>query len=82
MYKKYITELIEKDKAYYCFCSSERLTKLREEQTSLKLATKYDQKCRFLSDEEIIEKLEAGENYTVRLKVPKLQDIVFEDIIK
>jgi nondiscriminating glutamyl-tRNA synthetase len=58
------------------------LTKLREEQTSLKLATKYDQKCRFLSDEEIIEKLEAGENYTVRLKVPKLQDIVFEDIIK
>jgi len=29
IYKKYIEELIEKDLAYYCFCSSDRLTKLR-----------------------------------------------------
>ncbi len=82
IYKKYIEELIEKDKAYYCFCSSDRLTKLREEQTSLKLPTKYDQKCRYLSEEEVKEKLDAWEPYTVRLKVPKNIDIVFEDVIK
>ncbi len=82
IYKKYVEELIEKDKAYYCFCSSERLTELREEQTSLKLPTKYDGKCRYLTPEEIQEKLDAGEPYTVRLKVPKDKDVVFEDLIK
>ncbi|MBT3729727.1 hypothetical protein HOF65_04490 [bacterium] len=35
MYRKYVDELIEKDHAYYCFCTSDRLTKLREEQSSL-----------------------------------------------
>jgi len=49
IYKNYIQELIDKDKAYYCFCSPERLTKLREEQQSLWLPTKYDKKCRFLT---------------------------------
>jgi len=59
IYRGFVDELIEKDKAYYCFCSSERLTSLREEQKSLKLPTKYDKKCRFLSDKEIKAKLDA-----------------------
>ncbi len=82
IYKKYIQELIDKDKAYYCFCSPERLTKLREQQQSLWVPTKYDQKCRYLSSEEIKEKLEAGVPYTVRLKVPKDTIIEFEDLVK
>jgi len=82
IYKKYIQELIDKDKAYYCFCSPERLTKLREEQQELKLPTKYDKKCRYLSPEEIKEKLDSGEAYTVRLKVPDNTIIEFEDEIK
>ena len=82
IYKKYIDELIEKDLAYYCFCSSERLTELREEQTSLWLPTKYDKKCRYLSKEEIQEKLDSWSPYTVRLKVPDNVDIVFEDQVR
>ncbi len=82
IYKKYIDELIKKDKAYYCFCSSERLSKLREEQTELGLATKYDQHCRFLSEQEIKEKLANNAPYTVRLKVPKNKEVVFEDLVK
>jgi len=82
IYRKYIDELIEKDKAYYCFCSSERLTELREEQTSLKLPTKYDKKCRYLSEEEIKEKLDSNAPYTVRLKVPENTVIEFEDVVK
>ena len=82
IYRKYVDELIEKDKAYYCFCSSERLTELREEQTSLKLPTKYDKKCRFLSEEEIKEKLNSNVAYTIRLKVPENTVIEFEDMVK
>ena len=82
IYRGYIDELIEKDKAYYCFCSSERLTELREEQRALKLPTKYDKKCRYLTPEEIKEKLDSGAPYTVRLKVPENTEIVFEDMVK
>ena len=82
IYKKYIDELLEKDKAYYCFCSSERLTELRDEQTSLWLPTKYDKKCRYLTPEEIQEKLDEWAKYTVRLKVPDNEDIVFDDQVR
>ncbi len=82
IYKKYIKKLIENKKAYYCFCSSERLDKLREEQKSLWLPTKYDQNCRYLSEEEIQKKLDKWLPYTIRLKVPKDRDVIFEDMIK
>ncbi|HBA45052.1 TPA: hypothetical protein DEG21_05105 [Patescibacteria group bacterium] len=46
IYKKYIDKLIEEGAAYYCFCSTERLTEVRLQQTELKLPTKYDEFCR------------------------------------
>lgn len=82
IYQKYIKELIEKDMAYYCFCSSQRLDELRQEQTELWLPTKYDKKCRFLTKEEVQAKLDAGEPYTVRLKVPENQVIEFVDQVR
>lgn len=82
IYAKYIEELLEKDKAYHCFCSSERLTELREEQQALNLPTKYDKKCRYLTKEEIQEKLDSGVNYTVRLKVPDNKDVQFIDQVR
>ena len=81
IYKKHIDELIKNDKAYYCFCSSQRLTELREEQTSLGLPTKYDKTCRYLTDEEIQKKLKSGVSYTVRLKVPEGQKVRFNDTV-
>ncbi|NUJ97587.1 glutamate--tRNA ligase [Candidatus Gracilibacteria bacterium] len=82
IYQKYIAELIKNDKAYYCFCSSERLDELRNEQQELNLPTKYDQRCRYLTKEEIAQKLEAKLPYTIRLKVPKNEVIVFDDMIR
>lgn len=82
IYKKYVDELIKNDKAYYCFCSSERLDELRTEQQELWFATKYDWHCKWLSKEEIEENLNQNMPYTIRLKVPKWKKIVFNDIIK
>lgn len=81
IYKKYIDQLIKNDKAYFCFCSTERLIKLREEQTVLWLATKYDKYCRYLAEDELQEKLDSWIPYTVRLKVPEGQKVKFQDTV-
>lgn len=82
IYRKYIDELVINDKAYYCFCSSERLDALRNEQKSLWLATKYDWFCRYLDKKEVEEKIKLWLSYTIRLKVPKDREVVFDDVIK
>lgn len=63
--------MCEEGSAYYCFCTSERLTALREEQESLKLPPGYDGHCRHVPLEEAKERIKNGEKYTIRLKVPK-----------
>jgi glutamyl-tRNA synthetase len=70
IYKKYVQDLIEKGQAYHCFCTAERLTEMREKQKEEKKAPKYDRHCLNLSQEEINERLNSGEPYVVRLKMP------------
>lgn len=74
--------LCENGGAYYCFCTSERLTALRTEQEELKLPPGYDGHCRHLPLEEAKERIAAGEKYTIRLKVPKNEVLVFNDLIR
>lgn len=80
IYKKYAQELVEKGKAYYCFCTKERLKKLREEQQAKKLpTTKYDKHCLALSKEEVEENLKKELPYVIRLNVPEDEEIKFKD---
>ena len=81
LYKKYALELIEKGEAYYCFCSEERLEKLREEADIRKVAFMYDGHCQKLSKEEIEEKLNNGEPYVIRQKMPKEGSTSYEDLV-
>jgi glutamyl-tRNA synthetase len=81
-YKSYSEELISKGKAYYCFCTPERLQKLREEQQAQKLQAKYDKHCLHLSKEEIEGKLKSGISRVVRLNAPPDETISFKDIIR
>ncbi len=53
------------------FCSSERLEELQKTQQEEKQAPKYDRHCLELSAEEVKEKIENGEKYVVRFKVPE-----------
>src|SRR3989344_5429581 len=54
IYKKYAKELVEKDAAYYCFCTTERLEKIRQEQRDQKFpVTKYDRFCLGLHEDEV-----------------------------
>ncbi|GHU88654.1 glutamate--tRNA ligase [Spirochaetia bacterium] len=80
LYKKYAAELIAKDKAYYCFCSAERLDKIREEREAAHSSeTGYDRHCRSISPTEAAERVKAGEAYTIRLKIPLGESTKFHD---
>ncbi len=70
LYQKYAEELIEKGEAYYCFCTAERLDKMRAEQEAQKMAPRYDRACHDLSLEEARKKIAAGEKYVIRQKMP------------
>lgn len=82
IYDKYINQLIEEGKAYYCFCSQERIDKVRDQQRADGLTPKYDGLCRSIPLEEAKKRVAAGEPHTVRLKLPVDRDITFNDRIK
>ena len=82
IYDKYARILLEKDGAYRCFCKPERLKEMREEQRINKLPTRYDRKCRNLTDAEISERLESGEAFVIRQKMPPAGDVVVYDEIR
>ncbi len=81
IYKKHALKLIEQGDAYYCFCSTKRLEKLREQQEKSKQKSGYDRKCREISLEEAREKIAAGEKPTIRMKLPTDGYTEFEDEI-
>ena len=58
LYNLHIEELLEKDKAYRCFCSSEDLQKMREESLAKGLDTRYDGRCRHLAPEQVEAKID------------------------
>ena len=87
IYQAYAKYLIEQGKAYPCFCTPEELNQIREKQEAAKIRPGYYgiwAKCRGLTVEEMAKKIEAGEDYIIRLKSPGREDrkIKHKDIIK
>ncbi|HAL50274.1 MAG: Glutamate-tRNA ligase [Candidatus Uhrbacteria bacterium GW2011_GWD2_41_121] len=81
IYKKYVDQLLKQKDAYHCFCSKERLEGMREQQRTTKQTPKYDRHCLNLSGEEVKARIEAGEQYVVRMKVPEGETIV-DDVVR
>lgn len=81
IYKKYSAELLAKGAAYRCFCTPERLQKMKEEQEAKKLPPRYDRVCRDLSEKEIEKKLAASESFVIRQKLPLSGEIAVADEI-
>ncbi len=70
IYHDHARKLVEMDKAYYCFCTPDRLNRMRQEQQRRKQPPRYDRLCRRLSLEEAEERRAAGEPCVVRFKTP------------
>ena len=81
IYKKYAEELVEKGKAYYCFCTEEELEAMRKRAEARKRPFVYDGRCSRLSKEKIAENLANGIPYVIRQKMPKTGVTVVEDLI-
>jgi len=82
IYKKYNQELLAQGHAYRCFCTPERLEKMRTEQAEKKLPPRYDRMCRDLSEAEIEKKLAAGEPFVLRQKLPLAGEVKVTDEIR
>ncbi len=90
IYKEYAEQLIESGHAYYAFDTPRELDNMRKRlEKSGNPSPKYDSITRMsmknsltLPEEEVENRLENGEDYVIRLKVPRRENIRFQDEIR
>jgi len=71
IYHVFIKHLIEIGRAYPCFCSTEELSEMRENQETMKTRTGYHgrfARCSRLTPDEAIEKINNGEKFIIRFR--------------
>ena len=81
-YKPYVKKLLDEGKAYYCYCTSERLAEMREFQQKQKLPTGYDRMCYGKTREERSKEPGFSDNPVVRMFVPDDAPLTFTDLIR
>ncbi len=90
LYRPYAEKLVANGKAYYAFDTSEELTKMREQAKEMGMPNwQYNSVTRSsmqnsvsLSSDEVQKKIENGDPYVIRMKMPRNEDIRFEDEIR
>lgn len=70
LYLQAAHRLIENGDAYYCFCTPDRLEKVRQEQQKQKQNPRYDGTCRNLDLDEARRRVANGEKHVIRFKMP------------
>lgn len=89
MYAQYAYDLIEKGNAYYAFDSSEELENMRKRLEASGMQPAYDAVSRMsmtnsltLPADEVKRRLDNGDDYVIRIKLPRKEEIRFHDIIR
>ena len=82
IYKKYTQELVDKGHAFPCFCTSERLDQVRNQQMANKETPRYDGHCMHIDPAEAQKRVAAGESHVVRMKVPEEGVCVVKDMLR
>jgi len=80
IYRQAAERLLKENKAYYCFCSQERLEQLKKDTLAHGDAPGYDRRCDAIDRVEAADRVAAGEPATIRFRVPRT-DITVTDII-
>ncbi len=81
-YKKYAEQLVAENKAYYCFCTPERLDQLRKQQTAAKQPPRYDKHCATLKPADVEARRRGGEAAVIRMNLPASGSIEHQDLIR
>jgi glutamyl-tRNA synthetase len=90
MYMDYALQLVNAGHAYYAFDTAEELDAMRERLKAAKVATpQYNAITRAtmknsltLPEDEVKRRLESGDPYVIRLKVPRKEEIRLKDMIR
>lgn len=90
LYKQYADQLLEKGYAYIAFDSPDEIEAMRRRMEAQGvIGAKYDASTRTqmsnsltLPEEEVKRRLESGQDYVVRLKVPRGESVRFDDLIR
>jgi glutamyl-tRNA synthetase len=88
-YAKYAEQLLASGHAYYAFDTPEELEAMRERLKASNIGAQYDSITRMamknsltLSEDEVKRRIEAGEPYVIRIKLPKKEEVKFHDMIR
>jgi glutamyl-tRNA synthetase len=86
LYKKFAQVLLERNKAYFCYCTPDTLKRKREEAAQKKINWVYDRTCLKLSEQEKAELERKNTPKAVRIFIPEgetsFYDIVYKDLKK
>jgi glutamyl-tRNA synthetase len=82
IYLEHANMLVEKGAAFPCFCTPERLAKVRQEQQKRKEKPRYDGLCRNLNPSEAAQRIADGEKYVIRFKMPYEGSTVAHDHLR
>jgi nondiscriminating glutamyl-tRNA synthetase len=82
IYKKFAYDLVEKGCAYPCFCSADTLETMRKDLQDKNLFPKYDRRCLKMSKDEIKSRIDSGDSYVLRLKMPDKRTFRIDDEIR
>jgi glutamyl-tRNA synthetase len=75
-YNEIIEQMLDNGSAYKCYCTRERVEKMREEQSAQGLQQKYDGCCRNLAPRD------TDEPFVVRFKNPVEGSVIFDDHVR
>ena len=81
-YRPYVDRLLAEGKAYRCWCSTARLTEMREQQQKAKLPTGYDRLCVGKTEDERRSLPGFSETPVVRMLIPDDAPLEFDDLIR
>ena len=82
LYKEYAERLLSKGRAYYCFCTPDELSEMREELKRQGKDPMYTRKCRDLAADVVESRLSEGTPHVIRFKAPLGGETTFEDIVR
>jgi glutamyl-tRNA synthetase len=82
IYQEYAKKLIDTGKAYYCFCSQEKLEQDRQLQQQRKEPPHYAGACRMIDPDDAARRVAAGERHVIRFKTPKEGSTTVTDVVR
>jgi glutamyl-tRNA synthetase len=82
IYREFAHQLINNGNAFYCFCTPERLERVRKEKLRKKERVRYDGSCRRLTANEVNERITNGDPHVIRFRMPLEGTITVHDLLR